>query len=216
MFRRNSDGPFVNLIRCDPADMDRAVSSDGSTDSFGTLSFDPMCLITDDMTYWERLEALGDDSYDWNEGYYDPDQLNEDGGFVSFREVFKTDVNTVVVASVMCEEGHADIYRSESTDHRTDHGSQPGKAFLELGDMMTVSDLLSLGTTGLAGTSQAFRDTSNPPVSVGVVDFGPGLPIPVASHSLLQEWEVVLRILICTWGGGSGGGKRPGRSQSDI
>ena len=116
--------------------------SDGSASSFGTLLFDPMCQVTDNMTYWERLKALGGDSYDyeegadsqpgsfdydyeewcdWNdddieEGYYDPDQLNEEGGFVSFGDVFGMDIDTVVFASVMCEAGQADIHFSESPD----------------------------------------------------------------------------------------------------
>ena len=73
------------------------------------LLCDSECLVTEDMTYWERRDILGDDSYDytdgvcdhpgdfdyddprdyeewcdWNdtelvEGYYHPDHLQEDG-----------------------------------------------------------------------------------------------------------------------------------------
>ena len=32
--------------------------ADGYTSSFGTLLPGPMCPVTDDMTYYERLEAL--------------------------------------------------------------------------------------------------------------------------------------------------------------
>ena len=89
------------------------MSSDRSADSFETLLFGPMFPVTDDMTFCERPEALGGDSYDyeegvdsqpgsfdyddprdyeewcaWNdvdieEGYYDPFQPDEGGGFVS-------------------------------------------------------------------------------------------------------------------------------------
>ena len=44
--------------------------------------------------------------------------------------------------------------------------------------MLDGPDLLSLGNAGMAGTSQASGDTSDPPVSIGVVDSGPGLPMP--------------------------------------
>ena len=84
-----------------------------------TLLYDLGCPVMDDMSYWERLEALGDDSYgyddsvggqpdyfdcddprdyeewcDWNdaeaaEGYYHPDHLHEKGGFVSSTHFVK-------------------------------------------------------------------------------------------------------------------------------
>ena len=43
------------FINCIP----RTNPFDGSTGPFGTLLSGPMCPVTDDMTYWERLEALG-------------------------------------------------------------------------------------------------------------------------------------------------------------
>ena len=50
---------FVNSVRCDPVGMSYTVSSDGSTGPFGTWLSGLMCPVTDYMTYWERLEALG-------------------------------------------------------------------------------------------------------------------------------------------------------------
>ena len=45
---------------------------------------------------------------DWNdadieEGYYHPDRLNEEGGFVYFKDAFGTDTDPIVVASVISE-----------------------------------------------------------------------------------------------------------------
>ena len=45
-----------------------AVPADGCTDSFGTLLSGPLCPVMDDMTYWEKLEALGGDTYDYDAG----------------------------------------------------------------------------------------------------------------------------------------------------
>ena len=107
------DCQHVNYVSCDPVGMGCTVQADGCTGSFGTLLSGPLCPITDDMTYWEKLDALGGDSYDydeevdsqpgsfdyddprdydkwydWNdvdveEGYYDPFQPNVEGRFVS-------------------------------------------------------------------------------------------------------------------------------------
>ena len=179
--------------------------SDRSAGSFGTLLFGLMCPFMDDMIYWKRLEALGGDSYDyeegvdsrpgsfdyddpqdyeewcaWNdvdieEGYYNPFQPNERGGFVSPGDVFETDIDTVVVASVVCEVKQADVQILESPDLCSDNGSGPRKVFLELRDMLDGPDFVN---AGLAGTSQASGDTSDPSVSVGMVDSGPGPPVP--------------------------------------
>ena len=48
--KNNSNSQFVNSVRCDPADTGFTVPSDGSAGSFGTLLFDPICPVTDDMT----------------------------------------------------------------------------------------------------------------------------------------------------------------------
>ena len=52
VIRKNSDVQFGNSIRCDPADTDCTVPSDGSAGSLETLLFDPRCPDTDDMNYW--------------------------------------------------------------------------------------------------------------------------------------------------------------------
>ena len=88
--------------------------------------YDLECPVTEDVTYWERLDILGDDSYDyadngcdhlgdldyddlqdyeewcdWNdtetvEGYYHADHLHEDGGFVYFKDVFEPELDQAV------------------------------------------------------------------------------------------------------------------------
>ena len=90
------------------------------------LLCDLECPVMEDMTYWERLDILGDDIYDnadggcdnpgdfdyddpwdyeewcdWNdtetvEGYYHPDHLHEDGGFVYFKDAFEPELDQVV------------------------------------------------------------------------------------------------------------------------
>ena len=52
LIQNDLDNQFVNSVRCDPVSL-------GYTGSFGTLLSGPMCPVMDDMTYWERLEALG-------------------------------------------------------------------------------------------------------------------------------------------------------------
>ena len=182
----------------------------GSTgSSLETLLCDPRCPVTEDMNYWETLEVLGNDSYDyedeaggqpgsfdyddprdykewcdWNdadieEGYYDPDRLNEEGGFVYFKDVFGADMDLIVVASVISEAEQAEVHSSKSPDICSDHGLGPRNVFVEFGDMLDEPDLLSIDDDGLVGTSQASGYTSDPPVSIGVVDSGPGLPVPL-------------------------------------
>ena len=46
-----SDYQYVNYVSCDPVGMDYAVPADGYTCSFETLLSEPLCAITDDMTY---------------------------------------------------------------------------------------------------------------------------------------------------------------------
>ena len=55
-------------MSCDPVGMGCTVPADGCTGSFGTLLSGSLCTVTDDMTYWEKLEALGGDTYDYDEG----------------------------------------------------------------------------------------------------------------------------------------------------
>ena len=60
--------PKFGVERGDPVGMDYAVPAYGYTGSFGTLLPGLLCPAMDDMTYYERLEALGDDSYDYDDG----------------------------------------------------------------------------------------------------------------------------------------------------
>ena len=50
---------FVNSVRCDPVGTSYTMLPDGPTGPFGTLLSGPMCPVTDVVTDWERLEALG-------------------------------------------------------------------------------------------------------------------------------------------------------------
>ena len=55
-------------MSCDAVGMGCAVLADRCTGSFRTLLSGPLCPVTDDMTYWDKLEALGGDTYDYDEG----------------------------------------------------------------------------------------------------------------------------------------------------
>ena len=114
------------------------------------------------MTYWEKHEALGGDTYDydegvdsqpgsfdhddprdyekwcaWNdvdveEGYYDPFQPDVEGRFVSPGDAFGMDTDTVVVASVVCEAKNVDLQISELPGLYGNIGSGPWTPFLSL------------------------------------------------------------------------------------
>ena len=60
------DCQYVNYVNCDLVGMDYAVPADRYTGSFGTLLPGPLCPVTDDMTYYEKLENLGSGSYDYD------------------------------------------------------------------------------------------------------------------------------------------------------
>ena len=135
-----------DLLRGDWNDTDSSVLV-GAPES---LMCDPGCPVTDDMSYWERLEVLGDDSYgydddlngqagyfdyydprdyeewcDWNdadaaEGYYHPDRLHGEGGFVYFKDAFGLDMDSVVVSSVMCAAEPAERHSSDVSGPRSD------------------------------------------------------------------------------------------------
>ena len=70
---------YVNYVSCDPFGMDYAVPADGYTSSFETLLSGSLCPVTDDMTYYEKIEALGGASYNYDDpvdnlpGYCDYD-----------------------------------------------------------------------------------------------------------------------------------------------
>ena len=73
------DYQYVNCVSCDPVGMDYAVLAESYTCSFETLLSEPLCTITDDMTYQEKIEALSGTVYDYDEvidnqpGYFDYD-----------------------------------------------------------------------------------------------------------------------------------------------
>ena len=70
---------YVNCVGCDPDFVDRTVPEGGDDYPVATLSSEPICVITDDMTYQERMEALSGTIYDHNDvidnqpGYFDYD-----------------------------------------------------------------------------------------------------------------------------------------------
>ena len=137
-----------DLMRCDWDDMEGSVPA-GAPEA---LLCDPGCPVTEDMSYWERLDVLGDDSYgyedglsgqagyfdyddprdyeewcDWNdadaaEGYYHPGRLHEDGRFVYFKNAFGPDMDSVVVSLVMCAAEQAEIHSSELPNLCNDSG----------------------------------------------------------------------------------------------
>ena len=192
-------------MRCHPADTGCTVPSDGSAGSFWLVCPDVSGYGRYDQ--WERIESLGDNSYDyvegidsqpgsfdyddprdyeeccdWNdvdieEGYYDSFQPNVGGGCVSSGDAFGIDTDTVVVASVVCEAKQVDLQISESPGLCGDIGSGSEKTFLEPRDMLDLPDLSSFVDAGLAGTSPASGDTSDSPVSVGMVDSGLRPPV---------------------------------------
>ena len=85
---------------------------------------------------------------------------------------------------VVCEANQVDLQISESPGLCGDIGSGSGKTFLEPRDMLDVPDLSSFVDVGLAGTSPASRDTSDPPVSVSMADSGLGPPVPELGDKL--------------------------------
>ena len=213
-------------MRCDPADTGCTVPSDGSAGSFGTLLSGPMYPVTDDITYWERLEALGGDTYDyvegidsqpgsfdyddprdygewcaWNdvdieEGYYDPFQPNEGGGFVSPGDAFGMDTDTVVVASVVCEAKQVDLQIPESLGLCSDIGSgnqgKPiwGREICWTG--WTCRVLFLLGLRRPRRRPEIRRSPLVWSVSISMVDFGSGPPVLLLGKDVLELVGVVL------------------------
>ena len=59
--------------------MDRTVSQDSGECLFGSLLSEPLCVITNDVTYQEKIEALSGTIYDYDDvndtepGYFDYD-----------------------------------------------------------------------------------------------------------------------------------------------
>ena len=68
----------VGYVGCDPDCVDRAVPEGGDEYPFRTL-LSELCVITDDMTYQQKIEALSGTIYDYDDvnantpGYFDYD-----------------------------------------------------------------------------------------------------------------------------------------------
>ena len=64
---------------CDPDYVDQAVLEGGDEYPFRTLLSETLCVITDDITYKENIEALSGTIYDYDDvndhtqGYFDYD-----------------------------------------------------------------------------------------------------------------------------------------------
>ena len=111
---------------------------------------------------------------DIEEGYYDP-FWPDVGRFVSPETAFAMETDTVVV---VCEVQNVDSQISEVHGPYGDIGSGPRTSFPEHEDRSDVPDLGTFTDNGPKGPSLRSEDTSDPPVSVGVVDSGPVLPDP--------------------------------------
>ena len=77
--RDDSFCEYINYVGCGPDCVGRTVPEGDDDYPFGTLSSEPLCDITDDMTYQEKIEALGGTIYDYDDvsdnrlGYFDYD-----------------------------------------------------------------------------------------------------------------------------------------------
>ena len=81
---------YVNYVGYSPDCVDRAVLDDSDGCPEGTLPSVPVCVVTDDMTYQEKIEALSGTMYDYDDvcdnlpEYFDcnkPDDWEELSGF---------------------------------------------------------------------------------------------------------------------------------------
>ena len=52
---------------CDPDCVDRAVPEGGDEYPLRTLLSEPLCVITDDMTYQEKIDALSGTIYHYDD-----------------------------------------------------------------------------------------------------------------------------------------------------
>ena len=58
---------IINYMGCDSDCVDRTVLEGGDDYPVGTLSSAPLCVITDDMTCQEKIEALSGAIYDYDD-----------------------------------------------------------------------------------------------------------------------------------------------------
>ena len=168
--------------------------ADEGTGSFGTLLSGPLCPVTDDMTYWEKLEALGGDSYDYDEGVdsqpgsfdyddprdyeewcdwndvdvedgnYDPFQPDVEGRFVSPGIAFGMDTDAVVVDSVVCEAKNVDLQISELPGLMVTLVQDPGRPFRSL----EICWMWGFVDARPNGPSPVSGERSDPSISVSV------------------------------------------------
>ena len=75
----DSNCQYINYVGCDVDCVDLTVLEGGDDYPVGTLSSELLCIITDDMTYQEKIEALSGTIYDYDDvidnhpGYFDYD-----------------------------------------------------------------------------------------------------------------------------------------------
>ena len=193
---------YVDCVCWALVGMDYAVPADGYTCSFGTLLSGPVCPLTDDMTYHEKLEAQGGDIYDYDDGvdsqpgsfdfdepqdyeewcdwndpdvaevYYDPPRLDVEGGFVFPWIAFGEETDTVVAASVVSGAEGVDSPISELLDLYGDFVSGPETAFPWSEDMLDVPDFWSTIDAGPGRPLPESGDMSELPDSISDVDPG--------------------------------------------
>ena len=65
--RDDSVCEYVNYVGCEPDCVDQTVPEGGDDYPVGTLPSEPLCVITDDMTYQEKIEALSGTIYDYDD-----------------------------------------------------------------------------------------------------------------------------------------------------
>ena len=65
--RDDSVCEYITYVVCDLDCVDRTVPEGGDDYPDGTLSSEPLCVITDDMTYQEKIEALSGTIYDYDD-----------------------------------------------------------------------------------------------------------------------------------------------------
>ena len=66
VIRSNSVCEYVNYVGHNPEWIDCAVPDHADGYPEGTLPSEPICVITDDMTYQEKIEALNGTKYDYD------------------------------------------------------------------------------------------------------------------------------------------------------
>ena len=122
---------------------------------------------------------------DWNdadapEGYYHPDRLHKDGGFVYFKDAFGPDMDSVVVSSEMCAAEQAEIHSSELPNLCNDSGvSGPQNVSVQF---RVEVDELNLQCIDVGNTRRTSLEMDDP---------GPGLPVILLVPGILSGGPAV-------------------------